>query len=58
MLMGEGVTVVKMSLRSPSAGEVFDWQVPVTVSHGSNLDVGCRGGRERKEEPESKTNLL
>lgn len=51
------VTVVKMSLCFPLARAFFvDWQVRVTVDHGSNLDVGCRGGNVEK--PESKTNLL
>lgn len=49
--------VVKMSLCFPLARAFFvDWQVRVTVDHGSNLDVGCRGGNVEK--PESKTNLL
>lgn len=55
MLEGEGVTVVKMSLRSPLARALFDWQVPVTVGHGSNLDVGCRGENIKRSQKAKQT---
>lgn len=54
-LVGEGVTVVKMSLRSPLAGSRFDWHVPVTVGHGSHLDAGCRGGNVKRSQKAKQT---